>query len=140
MGVHCLNRLPALLLALLATPALAAPAPVTGRWLTVEGKAVVEIGACGQQLCGRIARILKPRPGGPAVDANNPDKALRTRPIQGLQILSNFAPDGDRWKGRIYDPESGRSYRSELTRAGNILKVKGCLGPFCRTQEWPPAH
>jgi len=116
--------------------AMAAPAPVTGRWLTVDGKALVEIGACGPALCGRIARVLKPRPGGPAVDANNPDKALRTRPIQGLTILSGFVGDGDKWKGRIYDPESGRTYRSELRREGSTLKVKGCIGPFCRTQDW----
>lgn len=120
--------------------AAAPPAPVTGRWVTVEGKALVEIGPCGAALCGRIARVLKPRPGGPAVDANNPDPTLRSRPIAGLTILSQFRPDGDRWRGRIYDPESGRSYRSELTRAGSALKVKGCIGPFCRTQEWTAAR
>lgn len=118
----------------------AAPAPVTGRWLTVDGKALVEIGQCGPALCGRITKVLKPRPGGPAVDANNPDTALRHRPIAGLVILSDFTASGDRWKGRIYDPESGRTYRSELIRAGSTLKVKGCIGPFCRTQQWTPAR
>lgn len=116
--------------------AVLAAAPVTGRWLTVDGKAVVEIAACGPALCGRIMRVLKPRPGGPAVDANNPDPALRSRPIAGLAILSSFTVDGDRWRGRIYDPESGRSYRSELSRQGATLRVKGCIGPFCRTQLW----
>lgn len=116
--------------------AAAGPAPVTGRWLTTEGKALVEIGPCGALLCGRITRVLKPRPGGPPVDVNNPDPALRTRPIAGIVVLSGFRPDGDRWRGRIYDPESGRSYRSELIRTGGVLKVKGCIGPFCRTQQW----
>lgn len=116
--------------------ATAPPEPVTGRWLTTEGKALVDIGGCGQTLCGRIARVLKPRPGGPAVDANNPDPKLRSRPIAGLTILSGFTADGGRWKGRIYDPESGRTYRSELLRAGATLRVKGCFGPFCRTQVW----
>jgi len=125
---------------LVAGAASAAPQPVTGRWLTPEGKAIVEVAPCGQQLCGRIAKVLKPRPGGPAVDSNNPDQRLRTRPIEGISILNGFAPADDRWKGRIYDPESGRTYRSELIRAGNILKVKGCFGPFCRTQEWTAAR
>jgi uncharacterized protein (DUF2147 family) len=132
--------LAAALAGLFATAAAAAPVPITGRWLTLEGKAVVEVGPCGPALCGRIARILKPRPGGPAVDANNPTAGLRSRPIQGLAILTGFRPAGDRWKGQIYDPESGRTYRSELTRAGNTLKVKGCWGPFCKTQEWTPAR
>lgn len=127
-------------LVFLAVPATAAPAPVTGRWLTAEGKAIVEIASCGAQLCGRIARVLKPRPGGPAVDANNPDPARRRQPIEGLTILTGFTASGDRWTGRIYDPESGRTYRSQLSAAGNVLKVKGCFGPFCRTQEWTRAR
>ena len=91
-------------------------------------------------MCGRIVKVLKPRPGGPAVDANNPDAGLRRRPIEGLAILTGFAAKGDRWAGRIYDPESGRTYRSELRAAGTTLKVKGCFGPFCRTQDWTRAR
>ena len=131
-------RRAALPLALLLVAA--APAPIAGRWLTDEGKAVVEIGPCsgggGSALCGRIARVLKPKPGGRAVDANNPDPALRNRPMAGIVFLTGFQPSGDRWRGRIYDPESGRTYRSELARDGAGLKVKGCLGPFCRSQRW----
>ena len=123
-----------------ATAAQAAPAPITGRWLTLEGKAIVAVAPCGAAVCGRIAKVLKPRPGGPAVDANNPDPAQRNRPIEGLVILSGFTADGDRWKGKIYDPESGRTYRSELKVEGGVLKVKGCWGPFCRSQDWTPAR
>jgi uncharacterized protein (DUF2147 family) len=130
----------ALLAPAAALLAAAAPAPVTGRWVTQGGQAVVEVAPCGRAVCGRIVRILRPRPGGPAVDANNPDRGLRTRPILGLTILSGFTAAGDRWRGRIYDPESGRTYRSELRRAGAALAVKGCFGPFCRTQAWQPAR
>ena len=68
------------------------------------------------------------------------DKALRSRPIAGLTILSGFAAAGDHWSGRIYDPRSGRTYRSELRRESGTLKVKGCFGPFCRTQVWTRAN
>jgi len=125
---------------LAAVGAAAAPAPVAGRWLTLEGKAIVEIAPCGAQLCGRIVKVLKPRPGGPSVDANNPDPAKRSRPIEGIAILSNFSPAGDRWKGQIYDPESGRTYRSELTRNAGTLHVKGCWSFFCKTQDWTLAR
>ncbi|MGI4732052.1 MAG: DUF2147 domain-containing protein [Janthinobacterium lividum] len=131
--------LAALMPALIAGSASAAPAPIAGRWLTMEGKAIVDVEPCRQdagQLCGRIARVLKPRPGEPAVDQKNPDPALRSRPIQGIAVLESFTAAGDRWKGRIYDPESGREYRSEVTRRGGTLHVKGCVGPFCRTQDW----
>lgn len=121
---------------LFGTGAVEAAPPVTGRWLTEGGKALVEVAPCGKALCGRIARVLARTSGGPAVDRHNPDPKLRGRPIVGLPILTGFTDAGAVWKGRIYDPESGRSYRSELVREGNLLKVKGCLGPFCRTQEW----
>lgn len=119
----------------IAAPA-AAPAPVTGNWLTVDGKALVQIAQCGPALCGRIVRIIKPTPGRPQTDIKNPDAAKRGRPLAGLTILSGLTADGGGWRGQIYDPESGRTYRSELTRQGNALSVKGCWGPFCKTQRW----
>jgi len=125
---------------LLAGVAEAAPPAVAGRWLTADGSAVVEVAPCGRALCGRIARIVKATPGGPTTDAKNPDRARRSRPILGLTILSGFTAADDRWDGQIYDPRSGRTYRSTLTRDGGTLKVKGCFGPFCRTQVWSRAR
>ena len=120
--------------------AASVPAPISGNWISAEGKALVQIGPCGQATCGRIVRILKPDPTKPTTDVNNPDKALRNRPIVGMVFLTGFRPDDDRWRGRIYDPQSGKSYRSELIREGDRLKVKGCIGPFCRTQTWTAAR
>ena len=124
----------------MASAAVAAPAPIAGRWITEEGKALVEIGSCGAQTCGRIVRVLKVDPTKPTTDVLNPDQRLRSRPFAGLVFLTAFTPAVDRWRGRIYDPESGRSYRSELIRTGGTLKVKGCIGPFCRTQNWTAAR
>ncbi len=125
----------------LLLPATAfAAEPVTGRWVTDDGKAIVTIADCGGTVCGRITRILAPTPDGPPVDSNNPDKALRKRPIAGLVVLSGFKPDGDAWKGRIYSPEEGKTYRSVMQRAGaNAIKVKGCIAIFCKTQNWTRA-
>ena len=123
-------------LAMVGGAASAAPLPVAGRWLTAEGKALVEIAPCGGALCGRVVRVLKRSSPGVPLDANNRDASLRRRPIEGLAILSDFTAAGDGWQGRIYDPESGRTYRSQIVRHGDVLDVKGCLGPFCRTQHW----
>lgn len=129
----------ALLALFLATPAHAA-APIAGRWLTEEGNAVVTIAPCGKFICGRITRLIKGPPSGPAVDRNNPDKALRGRPIEGLTVLSGFTDAGEDWRGRIYDPKSGRTYRSVVRReADGGLKVQGCVAFFCRTQRWTRA-
>jgi uncharacterized protein (DUF2147 family) len=130
----------ALFLPMAANAAAPSPTPVSGRWVTEEGKALVEVGPCGQQICGRIVRILKVDPTKPTTDVLNPNAALRTRPIVGMVFLTGFTPDDDRWRGRIYDPQSGKTYRSELIRDGDTLKVRGCIGPFCRTQEWVAAR
>ncbi len=138
-------RLPLLLAALaLAAPASAAT-PIAGRWVTVEGDSIVTIGPCGGReagrLCGRITTFLKRPPTANPVDGKNPDPALRGRPILGLAVLSGFTDQGKDWRGRIYDPRSGKSYKSILTRNGDgTLKVQGCVAFLCQTQVWRPVR
>ncbi len=117
-------------------PAYAAQ-PVIGRWATVEAKAIVHIAQCGKSLCGKIEKILKPTPGRPNTDVENADPALRSRPLVGLPLLTGFGDAGSHWKGTIYDPESGKSYTSKISRnADGTLKVQGCIAFFCKTQTW----
>ena len=127
----------------LAIPAaaLAAPAPITGYWTTEDGVALVQVGQCGSTLCGKVRKVLKPNPKFSQTDVNNPDKAKRSQPIVGLTVLSGFTADGSVWRGTIYDPKSGKSYRSVVQKNANgTLKVEGCVGPFCKTQTWRPAR
>lgn len=129
----------ALALAFTALPAVAAP--IDGRWITEDGKAIVAIAVCGDARCGRVQRILAPAPEGAPVDANNPDPALRARPIQGMTVLTGLVADGARWRGRIYSPEEGRTYRAVLWRnAEGGLQMKGCIAIFCRGETWRPAR
>lgn len=122
-------------------PLVLAAAPIDGRWLTADRKAIVTIAACGRARCGRITRILAPTPKGPPVDEYNPDPRLRGRPIQGLTVLTGFAPSGAKWRGRIYSPEEGKTYRSVLERRPDgALKVAGCILILCKTQVWTPAR
>lgn len=135
-----MTRLIPLALLLWATTAHAAQ-PINGRWITQEGDALVEIGACGASTCGRIARVLRARPNAPTTDVNNGDAALRRRPIVGLPVLTDFREDGDAWRGRIYDPRSGRTYRSVVRRnPDGTLRVQGCIAVICRTQTWRAAR
>jgi uncharacterized protein (DUF2147 family) len=121
----------------LAVPASAAE-PVSGRWLTAEKDAVIVIAPCGKALCGTIEKFLvAPPQGNDQRDINNPDPAKRKRRLLGTAILSAFTADGDVWRGQIYDPKNGKSYRSIIRRkAADVLEVKGCIGPFCQTQVW----
>ena len=132
-------RFPVLAAALFAVAAPAAAAEsIEGTWRTESNDALVRVSDCGAKVCGRIAKFLVPPPqGADQRDVNNPDPKQRTRKLLGLAILSGFAPDGDSWRGTIYDPKSGKSYRSFVRRtARDRLEVKGCVGPFCKTQVW----
>ena len=135
------------LAAILATAILSAPAlaasPIVGRWITADGAAVVEVGRCGANVCGRVSRIITVAPGSSATDVNNPLPALRSRSILGLNILTDFTDDGGSWRGRIYDPRKGKTYKSVIVRQSDgTLKVQGCIAIFCQTQVWTraPGH
>lgn len=129
-------------LSLAFAPAVAAaPTSPAGRWLTEGNQAVVEIAPCGSSICGAIFRVLKVDPKAAKTDVNNPDPRLRHRPLSSLRILTGFVPDGDRWKGQVYDPRSGRTYKSFIqVRPDGTLALTGCVWKLCQTQSWRRAR
>ncbi|MCD2315769.1 DUF2147 domain-containing protein [Sphingomonas sp. IC-11] len=136
-----ITRAAAALLALSLAGYAHAAQPIAGRWLTEDGSAIIQVGPCGTSTCGRIAAVVKPRPGAPTTDVNNPDPSLRNRSMVGLPILSGFTDAGNEWRGRIYDPRNGKSYKSIVTRGENgTLRVKGCISFICQTQVWKAAR
>lgn len=123
----------------LAAPALAADS-ITGRWYTKDKRALVTIAPCGAMLCGKISRLLEPTKSGATTDVNNPDPVLKKRKLVGLPILSDFVADGSKWRGKIYDPNTGKTYRSIVSVGnGGKLNVEGCVAMFCQTQIWTQA-
>ncbi len=126
-------------LALAASPALAAD-PVQGEWLIQGGSAKVRIGPCpakADRMCGVVSWLAPAS--ARATDSNNPDPALKARPILGLTMIRDFrqAAPG-RWTGgKIYDPNSGRTYDSKISvNANGTLKVEGCVLMVCQGQTW----
>ncbi|GGE05407.1 hypothetical protein GCM10011515_26150 [Tsuneonella deserti] len=128
----------ALTIAVAFAAPLSAAESVAGSWITATKDGVVRIGDCGATVCGRLARFLVvPPQGADQRDVHNPDASLRSRKLLGLPILSGFREDGAVWRGTIYDPKAGKSYRSIIRRLdASRLEVKGCIGPFCQTQVW----
>ena len=141
--------------ALSGSPALAMDgSAIVGVWATDPegggGPAHVEIYADGDQYEGKIIWLEEPlytvedageTPGIPKEDHNNPDPALRSRPIVGLVIMKAFVFDGKKsWhKGTIYDPDNGKTYKCKV-RFGDdgVLKVRGFIGfsMLGRTEQW----
>jgi len=129
----------ALALALAAPPQPGAPA-IAGTWRLQNEKALVRIAPCGEHMCGKITRILKPLIYRKSHDLYNPDPALRGRSIVGITILSDLDRDGDEWRGQVYDPVHGKTYRSVVSLGDDgKLRVKGCVTILCKTQIWERA-
>ena len=128
-------RIPTLCLAALATAATALPASaeVFGTWLTENKKAIVEIAPCAASACGYIVWMAEPldTAGQPKVDANNPNPAMKGRPVCGMPMVGSFVKDaaGEWSDGFIYDPEGGDEYKSKMrvTEEGNLY-VRGYVG------------
>lgn len=132
------------LLCLSTAPGFAQYAPsvppangVMGYWSTDAGS-VLHVHPCGGDVCITIMTISQKAPG--VIDGHNPDPALRTRPVCHLDIGSGFQlKDADHGEdGRIYDPETGKTYKSAISSDGNLLQVRGYIGfkAMGRTETW----
>ena len=129
---------------MLAAPSVAAE-EIVGLWDT--GESHVEIYSCGELLCGRIAELDEPldEDGNEKLDENNPDPALRARPIIGMDLIAGFSRAGKRkWEdGTIYDPRDGKTYKCKMTlQRDGTLKVRGYVGiPLLgKTVVWTPVE
>jgi uncharacterized protein (DUF2147 family) len=59
--------------------------------------------------------------------------------VVGLALLYGFHRDAPgRWVGgKIYDPDSGKTFDSTLTlQPSGALSVAGCVLVFCKAQTW----
>lgn len=133
-----------------ASIALANAENVTGRWITADGRALIEIYHCAAKICGRVAWLRdsyfpaddrEGMSGKPRTDRKNPNHELRNRRVIDLQIMEGFTRDGDnRWEqGTIYDSDTGSTYRSRLKLiAPNRLELHGYIGIplFGRSSVW----
>jgi uncharacterized protein (DUF2147 family) len=107
---------------------------VTGLYWSPKKDAKIEIYKKGDLYFGKSVWVATP-----AKDIKNPEKALQTREVPGIELLSCFSfKDGIYSGGTIYDPESGKTYDCKMNLIGNILKVRGYIGIslFGRTENF----
>lgn len=113
---------------------VAAQSPAAGYWLTQDGDGVIEVYACGDGLCARIAGFFLARPWDPS------PRDYRGVPQCGLPLVNDARPVGpDRWRGRIVNPKNGKVYGLEVRLTPeDKLVLRGFLGlPLLgQTQVW----
>lgn len=107
--------------------------PAEGVWKTAEGEEGgylhVAIAPCGAALCGTIAAAFGDD-GSPSPDYEH----LGRRLLWDMQAEGGGAY-GD---GKVWAPDTGKTYRSKMPLNGAALTVKGCVvgGLICRGQDW----
>jgi sterol desaturase/sphingolipid hydroxylase (fatty acid hydroxylase superfamily) len=116
-------------LALAAAPAPAraeTPQTIAGDWATPGLGSVVRLAPCvaaPEQLCGRLVWAWDPA-------------RLRPGAVGAAMLREAVWRDGAFRDGVLANPEDGRTYRGEIRPEGDLLRLKGCAGPFCQTQVW----
>jgi uncharacterized protein (DUF2147 family) len=143
-----------LAIAILATSAFSATDDILGTWFNQAKDAKIEIVKCGNDYCGKIVWLKEPvyppgskegTPGTAKIDYKNPDAARQKAPLLGLQIVQGFQFSGDNlWKnGKIYDPDSGKTYSAKATLVSHDrLDLRGFIGLSLlgRTEKWTRAN
>ncbi len=146
----------------LGAPAFAATDAnaIVGVWMTEEKDAHAEIYTEKQddgtvKYFGKLIWLSEPlyedddpEAGKPRRDRNNPEEDLQNKPIKGLVFLKGFTFDkGDGyWSGgTIYDPNNGKTYKSQMkleakdgVPGGEVLNIRGYIGipALGRTTVW----
>jgi uncharacterized protein (DUF2147 family) len=106
----------------LASPTLSAE--LDGTWQRVDtGASRVRFTKCGDASCGAII-WLKDTTGAAKI---------------GQRVFYEMKPNGDnRWVGKAFNPEDGKTYSGKVMVNGKQMVTEGCAlaGLVCRTVTW----
>lgn len=98
-----------------------------GIWIRSEGTAKVQIGPCGDALCGTVVWLKK---------TDGPGKI-------GEKVFFDMKPaGGNKWTGSAFNPDDGRTYDGKMELSGNHLVTTGCAlgGLICKSVNWTRTH
>lgn len=137
-------RLIAAAVLLAAGAGMASAADIAGTWLTENGASKIKLEPCGGTLCGKLVWLREandPKTGGPVTDKQNPDPALRARPLVGIVLITGIVPaeDAGEWSAHAYNAEDGKTYDVTLKLQDNgKLELEGCGlgGIVCQGETW----
>lgn len=116
-------------------------AQIEGKWKTIDDetgkpKSIVEIYRKSDgKYYGRISQLLI-KPEAPTCIKCKDDR--KNKPLIGMEIIRGLSKDGNEFaNGTIVNPKDGKTYKTELVREGNKLKVKAIvMGIAMKTQTW----
>ena len=101
----------------------AVAADPSGTYLRDTGASRVRIAKCGDAYCGSIVWLKDP---------NGPAKI-------GQRVFYEMKPDGEnKWVGKAFNPEDGKTYSGKMSLSGANLTTAGCVagGWICKSVNW----
>jgi len=115
---------------------------IVGKWKTIDDetnkeRSIVEIYEEKGKYYGKIIKIFyrpdeKP---GSVCDKCTDDR--KGKVIEGMQIIRGLEKKSDEFKnGTILDPKNGKLYDCKIWVENGVLKVRGYIAFFYRTQTW----
>jgi uncharacterized protein (DUF2147 family) len=119
------------ILASLAVSAQASAADLFGVWRNPKNSVHLDIRPCGASACGYVV----------SASANAQADARRGsgRELIGLQLLRDFGPVKDGWRGKVFVPDLNLTLTgsARLLDTGH-LEARGCLlgSVLCKKQVW----
>ncbi len=106
---------------------------ICGKWISEQKNCIIQVYKNGNEYGAKLTWFDdsddKTKPMNMRVDEKNPNKALQSRKLIGMDVADNltYNPETNSWEnGLIYDAKSGRTWSSaaSLSREG-MLKVTG---------------
>lgn len=121
-----MNRLIGVVLGLVFTVSSAAADPIYGLWQTIPDDngnfGHIEVQDCDGTICGVLMKSFDGS--GKSIESDN----------IGKRIIWNMKSKGDGkyGGGKIWSPDTDKTYASKLELVGDALKVSGCIFVVCR--------
>lgn len=119
-------------------------AQIEGKWKTIDDetgqpKSIVEISRDAKgKYNGKIVQLLIKPQHSTCISCKDDRK---NKPLIGLEVIRGLTKNGNTFTGgTITNPKDGKSYKTEVERDGDVLKVKAIiLGIAVKTQTWHKA-
>ena len=118
------------------------PDDILGVWQAGKGRGHIQIFKEHGKYYGKLIWLTNPKDanGKPKLDKNNPNAALRNKPLLGLTMLKDFKYDDGEWSGgQVYNPSDGKEYKAYIKLKDlNTLDLRGYIGIslFGKTDTW----
>ncbi|WP_031527928.1 DUF2147 domain-containing protein [Dyadobacter crusticola] len=119
-------------ISLLSNAQISSADKILGEWISEEKDNRIEIYKDGQTYSGKLiwAVDLFDTDGKTVKkDVQNRDTSLRNRDLQNIDLLQDFVYTDGMWDdGKMYDPQSGKTYNCILRLKKDLLEIRSYIG------------